>query len=204
VLAVPRGPGITTLLVVAALAVAACTGSNGQQAADDTTTTTAGPTTETTAGPTTTTAADEELAPEEQVAQAYLRFWEVRLEANGEPPDPEHPALAQVATGEQLENVIAETRRRLEQGLAVRPPEPSVASHEVTVLRVGDTDAELQDCFVNDGIVYRIETGETIDDSVVTRSVSARMELVDGQWRLARATVLQEWEGVAGCALAAQ
>jgi hypothetical protein len=28
------------------------------------------------------------------------------------------------------------------------------------------------------------------------------MESVDGEWKLARATVIQQWEGVAGCAAA--
>ncbi len=63
----------------------------------------------------------------------------------------------------------------------------------------GDT-AELQDCVTNDGIVYRVATGEVVDSSVVTRSLSATMRLVDGAWKLADTRVLQEWEGVAGCA----
>lgn len=110
--------------------------------------------------------------------------------------------LAEFATGPQLDNVVAETRRRLDDGLALRSADPSKTSHDVTVIRQTGDRAELQDCFVNDGIVYRTDTGEVVDDSVVTRSVSADMVLVDDVWKLERATVVQQWEGIAGCALA--
>jgi len=197
---VRRGLSIGAML--AALALAACSGSGGEQSTDTPTTTTEPTTTSSTSGTSTTTTADPGTSPEDQATSAYLRFWDVRLEANGDPPDPDHPDFATVATGEQLDNVIAETRDRLEQGLALRSPEPSVASHEVRVVRIDASTAELQDCFVNDGIVFRTSTGEIVDDSVVTRSVAAVMESVDGEWKLARATVIQQWEGVAGCAAA--
>ena len=43
---------------------------------------------------------------------------------------------------------------------------------------------------MNDGIVYRTDTGEVIDDSVVTRSVSAVMVLVDGAWKFASRRII--------------
>ena len=58
-----------------------------------------------------------------------------------------------------------------------------------------------QDCATNDGVVYRVATGQVLDDGVVTRSVEATMRRVDGAWRLADSRVIQEWKGVAGCAL---
>ena len=57
------------------------------------------------------------------------------------------------------------------------------------------------DCSINDTIVYRVATGEVVDDSTVTRSVSATMRKVDGVWKLASTSEIQKWEGVAGCAL---
>jgi len=188
--------------MLAALALAACSGSGGEQSTDTSTTISELTTTSSTVETTATTTSDPGTSPEDQATSAYLRFWDVRLEANGDPPDPDHPGFATVATGEQLDNAIAETRDRLEQGLALRSAEPSIASHEVRVVRIDGATAELQDCFVNDGIVFRTSTGEIVDDSVVTRSVAAVMESVDGEWKLARATVIQQWEGVAGCAAA--
>ncbi len=144
---------------------------------------------------------DEESVEDEIVAR-YVGFWEARFEANAGTPDPDDPSLREYATGEQLETVVAETGQRLEDGVALRAADPSRTDHAVTVVSVDADRAELQDCFVNDGVVYRVSTGEVVDDAVVTRSVSADMVLVEGAWKLERATVIQEWEGIAGCALA--
>ena len=97
--------------------------------------------------------------------------------------------------------MTAETQQRLDDGLALRPADQPATDHRVHVVSVTADRAELQDCFVNDGVVYRVETGEVVDEAVVTRSVSASMAIVGGVWKLERATVIQEWEGVAGCAL---
>lgn len=154
---------------------------------------------------TTSTTAAPEATTEDEVANRYRAFWDARFEANEDPPDPEHPGLREYATGPQLDNVLAETSRNRDQGLAFRRPSSSVYERRVRVVRVdaaGGT-AALQDCVTNDGIVYRVSTGEVLDDSVGTRSLEAVMRLVDGEWRVESTRVLQEWEGVAGCAVAA-
>lgn len=163
------------------------------------------------AAPTTTTRDESEATStttasagtvEDEIVARYRAFWEARFEAGQEPVNPDHPGLREYASGAQLENVIEETRERQEKGLAFRWPENSVSERGVRVLERDSEEAKLYDCAINDGVVYRIDTGEVIDDSVVTRSVEATMRLVDGEWKLAEALVVQEWEGVAGCALA--
>lgn len=146
---------------------------------------------------TTSTSAD----PAAEVVARYREFWDVRFEANRNPVDPNDPRLEQLATGKQLETVLTETRQRLDQGLAVRRPEPSESRNRVKVIEVTGDTATLQDCATNDGIIYRVATGQVLDDSVVTRSVEATMRRVDGAWRLADTRVIQEWRGVSGCAL---
>ena len=156
------------LLAAAAFFVAACSGDN--DIAEQVSTTSSAPTTETvdsisttsTSSTTSTRPPNGDQVEDRELVDRYLGFWDARFAANEEPPDPDDSALAEFATGPQLENVITETRQRL----------------------------------------YRPDTGEVIDDSVVTRSVSADMVLVDGVWKLERATVVQQWEGIAGCALA--
>lgn len=191
---------VTAVLALAVLA-AACSGDDtatpastsdrdGSSTTSSTSTTTSGP------------ATSDGESVEDQIVARYVGFWEARFEANTGTPDPDDPALREYATGEQLETVVAETARRLEDGVALRAADPSQVDHAVTVVSVSADRAELQDCFVNDGVVYRVSTGEVVDDAVVTRSVSADMVLVEGVWRLERATVIQEWEGIAGCALA--
>ena len=198
-------PGCRSALVVAtALLLAACSG-GGDEISEPASTTSRAPTTASTTSTSTTTSTsppDGSQSDDQELVDRYVGFWDARLAANEAPPNPDDPALAEFATGPQLDNVMAETRQRLDDGLALRSADPSRTSHDVTVISQTADRAELQDCFVNDGIVYRPDTGEVIDDSVVTRSVSADMVLVDGVWKLERATVVQQWEGIAGCALA--
>lgn len=150
--------------------------------------------------PTTSPAVTTTIDPAADIAARYRQFWEVRYEANRNPVNPTDPRFAQLATGKQLDNVVTETRQRRDQGLAIRRPDPTLSRNRVKVLEVSNDTARLQDCATNDGIVYRVATGQVLDDSVVTRSVEATMVKVDGVWRLADTRVLQEWKGVAGCA----
>lgn len=151
---------------------------------------------------TSTTATSADQGAEDVVVARYLAFWQARLEANQAPPNPEHPALAEYATGPQLENVTDETRRRRDQGLAIRRPDNSRSRHDVRVISATPDEATLQDCSVNDGVIYRIDSGEVVNDDVVTQSIRATMRVVGGLWKLERASLVQEWPGVAGCAVA--
>ena len=194
----------SALVVATALLIAACSG-GGDEISEPASTTSRAPTTASTTSTSTTTSTsppDGSQSDDQELVDRYVGFWDARLAANEAPPNPDDPALAEFATGPQLDNVMAETRQRLDDGLALRSADPSRTSHDVTVISQTADRAELQDCFINDGIVYRPDTGEVVDDSVVTRSVSADMVLVDGVWKLERATVVQQWEGIAGCALA--
>ncbi len=183
------GPAVTLLVTVSAL-LAGC---SGDEDAITTPTSTAPP-----QQYSTTTAATAPLSAE--IIDRYKQFWEIRFEANRQPVNPADPRLGQYATGQQLENVVTETRQRRDQGLAIRRPEPSVYVRRVKLVRVDGDIATLQDCVTNDGIVYRAATGQVVDDKVVTRSLAATMRRVEGTWKLAETRVLQEWEGVEGCA----
>lgn len=181
------------LLVAIVLAVAGC-GDDDDDASLPTTTTER----RSTASSSTSTTESAEVV----VVDRYLAFWEARFEANQATPNPDHPSLAEYATGRQLENVIEETRRRRDEGLAIRRPENSVSKRDVSVVSEGPDEITLQDCSVNDGVIYRVDTGEVVNDDVVTQSIRATMRLVDGEWKLEQASLVQEWPGVAGCALA--
>ena len=151
---------------------------------------------------TSTTESHSEAPTEQVVVNRYLAFWQARLEANQAPVNPDHLSLAEYATGEQLENVIAETRRRRDEGLAVRRPAKAVGKHDVRIVNEGTDEVTLQDCSINDGVIYRVDSGEVVNDDVVTQSIRATMRFVDGKWKLERASLVQEWPGVAGCAAA--
>lgn len=183
-------------LLALAIAVAACGGDDDDVVPDGTTTTTAAQT----SSPSTSTSqvVDDEAA----VSERYLAYWEARFAANEEGAPPSDEQLRELATGEQLESVLAEISRNREEGIAFRRPGSSVADRRLTIVAIDGDVARLQDCAVTDGIVYRVATGEVIDESVATHSIEATMRRVDGVWRLEAARLLQEWDGVAGCALA--
>lgn len=181
----------SALLVVAAcLAVVAGCSDDGEASLEPRPTTTSRP------GTTSTT----EPNAEEQVVERYLAFWDARLEANNEPVNPDHPGLREYATGEQLDQVLLETTQRRDQGLAIRRAADPVGEHRVEVLGIDGETATLQDCATDDDVVYRVATGEVVNDRVATLNVEATMRVVDGEWKLARTRVVQRWEGVAGCA----
>ena len=192
-----RNLGRVPALLALVLLLAGCRGDSGSgTAAAPSSTLSTAVTSSSSTNPTTSTTAD----PAVEIVSRYKQFWEVRFEVNRTPVNPADPRLAQFATGKQLDNVVTETRQRLNQGLAVRRPEPSASKNRVKVVQVVGDTASLQDCATNDGIVYRVATGQVLDDGVVTRSVEATMRRVDGVWRLADSRVIQEWKGVAGCA----
>jgi type IV pilus biogenesis protein CpaD/CtpE len=206
VAAVRRSPArVVVLTLVLALLAASC--SDDDSATPSTTpepersSTTSATTSTTTTNDATSTSSPATDSVEDEIIARYIGYWEARFAANTGTPNPDDPALREFATGEQLETVIDETRQRRDDALSLRIAEPSRTDHTVAVVSSSTDRAELQDCFVNDGVVYRIATGEVVDDSVVTRNFLAVMVRVEGAWKLERGTVIQEWEGIAGCAL---
>ncbi len=178
-----------TAALVLVLAAAGC--SNDGEALPGTTTTTR---------PTTTTTTEPEQTAEEEAVERYLAFWDARFEANTEPVNPDHPGLRESADEDQLAQVVLETTQRRDQGLALRAADDPVAEHRVKVVRVDGETATLQDCVTDDDVVYRVTTGEVVNDRVGTRNVEATMRRIDGVWKLVHTRVVQTWEGVAGCA----
>lgn len=187
---------VAVLAVAIVLGAAGCGDDDDTAIPDGTTTTTATTSSSTSSA---TNGADDADA---DVTDRYLAYWDARFAANEEDAPASDEQLREYATGAQLEKVLDETARNRDEGIAFRHPTSSVAERRPTVVAMEGDTATLQDCAVTDGIVYRVETGEVIDDSVATHSIEATMRRVDGEWKLEAARLLQEWEGVAGCALA--
>lgn len=153
-------------------------------------------------GPSTTEPASPATSAEQEIIDRYVAYWHARFAANSGTPNPDDPALREYATGEQLDAVIAETRTNLEQGVAFRRADDPAEFQRVTVVEVDGDRAVVQECVVSDGVIVRRDTGAVVNDDVATHNVRGELERVDGVWRVSAARLVQQWEGVAGCALA--
>jgi len=208
----PRRAVISALCVALVLALAGCSDDDSDTAASSTTaadrTSTTASTSSTSRDTTTTTteATPVTTAPgttaEQEVIDRYVGYWNARFNANAGVPNPDDPALRDFATGRQLDAVVAETQSNLDSGVAFERAAEPHNIQRVTVVEIDGDRAVVQECVVDDGLVVSRDTGEVVDDSVCTHNVQAEMLRVDGVWKVSEARLLQQFEGVAGCALA--
>lgn len=152
--------------------------------------------------PPSTPAVEDGAEIEVLLASRVRAYFDARTLANAAPePDPTHPALAEAAVGAELDAVVANTHRRRDAGQAIRAGDGGLAEIRVGSVDVGATSAAVAACAVDDGVIYEVTTGEVVDDAVVTHNYFISLELHDGVWKVARVVRVQQWEGVAGCAL---
>lgn len=203
------------LAVLSAVALVALVGcSDDEPTASTTTTTSATSSTESTSSSTTTdrtststssTAPTPTTAPgttpDQEVIDRYIGYWNARSEANSGTPDPNHPALAQFATGAQFDAVVEETQSNLDEGLAIRQADDPHDFQNVTVVELEGDRAVVQECVVSDEVIYRRDSGEVVNNVVATHNVRGELQRVDGVWKVSSARLLQRFEGVAACAL---
>lgn len=185
--AVMRGAELFAVLV---LSVATYGCASGAPQAD-------GPTDLAPLDPTPTSTADDESGA---VLAAYQGFWDAILAAN-DPPDEQHPALRETATGEAFASVFegAQTNRLARR--ALRLPPDSVTEHRAEVVAIEGDAATVRDCAIDDGLVVDMDTGDVVNDEVETVLGTAELIREHGQWKVASTHVEQSWEGVAGCAV---
>ena len=205
----PRRAVISALCVALVLALAGCSDDDSDTAASSTTAADRTSTTASTSRDTTTTTTEATpvtTAPgttaEQEVIDRYVGYWNARFNANAGVPNPDDPALRDFATGRQLDAVVAETQSNLDSGVAFERAAEPHNIQRVTVVEIDGDRAVVQECVVDDGLVVSRDTGEVVDDSVSTHNVQAEMLRVDGVWKVSEARLLQQFEGVAGCALA--
>ena len=145
--------------------------------------------------PTTLSRAESEKA----VLDAYRAGWEAKRLSN-DPPDPNFAGLAETHTGPALEQAVANRRAFQATGRVGRFPENSIAESRLQVLSLGPNEAVVRDCSVDDGQIVVAETDEVVNDLVGTVLFEGTMVVEDGRWKLRSLKVIEEWEGVTGCA----
>ena len=176
---------IVVLTVVAA--ASACAGHTSPTAAHAT----VGPATSVTAPPTT---AD----PKSEVLAAYQRFWQVWLEAN-DPPNPNDPRLAEVATGGELAMMRQSIQVKLDRGLFSRKPRHSVYRHDTKIRSLTKSDAVVSDCAVDDLEVVRQSDGAVVNAEVATETIVGYLVLQRDAWSVRDINIAAQLPGRRPC-----
>lgn len=192
----------STPTTVAVSSTTSTTAAQTSTAAPESTEDTTGDPDEAVSTTTAETAADPEAPIEEVVADRIRGYFSAREAANAAPaPNPDDPGLAEFAVSEELAAVVANTQTRLEAGQAIRPGEQNLAEIRVGFVEAGASAATAAACAVDDGVIFDVATGTVVNDDVVTHNYQINLELHDGVWKVSRIVRVQQWEGVAGCAL---
>ncbi|MDP9402847.1 MAG: hypothetical protein M3P85_05820 [Actinomycetota bacterium] len=138
--------------------------------------------TPTTSKATTTTSASSAVSdPAPAVLADYRRFWDAYLAA-ADPMNPEHPLLAQHATGSELETLQKAFLASKAVGEVIRGRldlAPRVAA-------VDGTEATVTDCYGDHTNVFDAASGVQKDKSSGVRHfVRAKLVLEGGTWKVA-------------------
>jgi hypothetical protein len=150
--------------------------------------------------PSTTLTSDTTVAadPADEAKWAYAEFWHVWTRAN-DPPNPDSPELALVATSGQLELLRNSIRDNGAKGLRFTEADPTKRTHSFTVLEFNEQRVVLEDCTVDDGISRDAASNEVIDDSVATYLFKATLVHDGNAWKLADNERLGKWPGITNC-----
>jgi hypothetical protein len=134
---------------------------------------------------------------EQEILAAWSTFRDALDEVNSEKPDPNDPRLARYATGEMLEDVRAAAEQNRAQGIVTRLPENSISQVWPEVISVEGDTAQLRSCEVDDGLVVKAETGDTVNPpGAVTLLVEATLIRDDQGWKVSESVLVEEWEGL--------
>lgn len=140
-----------------------------------------------------TNTAEPERDAEAAVVAAYLDFWDA-VEAAGNPPDPDHPALAETAAGHQLDQLRESLEEYREKGYFRNDD----GEHDVTFRRFleGGEAAVVDDCAepAEDSGLYDAATGERVGEAGrpgQRQLLEARLELVGGAWKVVNVNLVE-------------
>jgi hypothetical protein len=141
-----------------------------------------------------------QLTQDAEVLAAVDGFLDSTITVN-DPPDPDHHDLGRYRTGPVLEMAVASVRQNQRLGIAYRRPAASQSSHRATVVSLGPDAAVVHACVIDDARQVAMADGRVLNDSTATKLFETRLEVADGLWKVSQNSLLDRWEGVAGCAV---
>lgn len=172
--------GMAAAVVLGCLVLTACRGDGDSPT--PTATATATVATET-ASPSATAVATATQSIEDQVAEAYLAYWDAYADAV---LNLDATLVEEFATGEELERLRAEVETLDNDGVAVRV----VVEHDMLVTLISETEATVIDEVTNNSFHVDATTKEpaTAPGSGEVLRNTFFLELIDGRWIVTRGT----------------
>jgi len=149
--------------------------------------------------PPATTGSTAAPTEQERVVEAYRRLW-IEIVAANNPPDPDSPRLAEVATGDMLQKARQQIRSNKASGKGTRYANPSKFKIEATTVTLLTKDnAQVEGCMTDDLISIREADGFPLNTNVVARRFVATLEKADGAWRTSSNRYDHTFEGSETC-----
>jgi hypothetical protein len=186
-------------LVGAAILLGACSG-------DDDASSVTVPDDEVTTSTSTTTASTSTSDPDADVKKAIEQAYYAQFEAFVtilSRLDPSDPLIDEHYAGRQKEQTLDAIAKNLADGTALRAPDdPSRLQAAVLSVDVADdgTTARLVACVVDGILVVRRNSGEVVNDAIVTLRIQHDFVLDSGHWKVTETERLERKEGIHECA----
>ena len=148
------------------------------------------------------------LGPDDPFHEVLAAYWSLLHRARQEPWTYDDTALDAVAVGAGRDRFVQRIDH-LGAAESVVPPEDSIFEVRLSDLRVGSDVAVGEECAVDDfvrAVVRDARTGRryepplVTDDRVFTHRYGVTFQRVDGIWKVADRVLIEEREGVGGCA----
>lgn len=149
----------------------------------------------------TTTATTTPQQADEAAVRKLAQDWRSASSRLLDKPDPVSPLLDRYLVGELRRTWVVYLRDLIARQVGTRLPANSRTSNRIVSVAVDGQRATIRQCEVDDGILFDLRTGKTLDDSVSTSDITTVAQKSREGWRLASETAT-ETAGVSGCALA--
>lgn len=135
----------------------------------------------------------------EEVLAAYLSYWEMVIRVN-DPPNPSDAEIPKRTTGDQLVLLIQTLQENEAKHRVIRRPANSRSVHRPRVTSIESGRATIEDCAIDDLVVSNSQTGEVVDDDIVTVRIVSVMVIEQGEWKVSEAQLGPRMPGVSECA----
>jgi hypothetical protein len=153
----------------------------------------------------TTLSPDEvaELGDDDQIRHVIDAYWQEFVSV-GRQPDLNRRSFFSLLTGDALAAESTTVSNLIAQGQARRqPPDPKFA-HQITRLAVQGPTASVDECVVDDLVVYVVADGTVVDDGIKTYDYRTTMTKASGRWQISHPETVVPNDGVQPCATPAQ